>query len=65
MAKIKNTRFETLQYTCEAPNQWTFLDAVSTKETNSGLPVPVGAKYTSEIELLSDAQRFAEERGYN
>lgn len=56
-AKIKNTRFTQLAYTCEAPKQWSIID----KETSAA----IGSKYTSEIELLADIERFANERGYN
>lgn len=62
-SKLHNTRFSSLQYTCEAPNQWTIVDAESTKEF--GYTVPIGPKYASKDELLADLDRFATERGYN
>lgn len=55
MSSLK-TRFPGLSYKKEAPGQWTFID-----DSTSGA---VGPKYPTQIEILSDAQRFAEERGY-
>lgn len=62
-SKLHNTRFSSLQYTCEAPKQWTIVDADSSKEF--GFPVPIGSKYASKDELLADLGRFATERGYS
>jgi hypothetical protein len=61
--RLYNTRFASLQYTCEAPSQWTIVDAESTKD--NGFTVPIGPKYASKDELLADLERFATERGYN
>ena len=55
MSNLK-TRFPGLSYKKEAPGQWTFID----DSTNGA----VGPKYPTQIEILADAQRFAEERGY-
>lgn len=61
MNKIKNTRYQSLGYICEATKQWSFIDKEST--TQLGHPVPIGPKYASKDELLADIERFATERG--
>lgn len=54
---MKATRFSMLGYKYEAHKQWSFYDLT----TNAS----IGPKYTSEIELLADTNRFAVERGYS
>jgi len=54
---MKSTRFDMLGYKREANKQWSFYDLA----TNAS----IGPKYTSELELLADLNRFATERGYN
>lgn len=56
---IKTTRFHNLGYAKEAPKTWSFY------HVEGDYIASIGAKYTSQIELLADAQRFAEERGYD
>lgn len=53
---MKATRFSMLGYKKEAPGQWSFYDLA----TNAS----IGTKYTTQLELLADINRFAEERGY-
>jgi len=58
--KYKKTRYENLFYRCEAPGMWAFYDYEKFYDHYAW----VGQKYKTELELLADMQRFAEERGY-
>jgi hypothetical protein len=54
---MKKTRFANLGYKREAPGQWSFYDI-----TTGG---SIGSKYSTQIELLADVERFANIRGYD
>jgi len=52
------SRFPHLWYGCIAPTTWVIFD------NQHGQMAQVGQLYVSKIELLSDLQRFATERGF-
>jgi hypothetical protein len=60
--RVQFTKLATLGYRQEAPNQWRFVDLVSTEDLGS--PVAVGDIYKTKKELLADLDNFAEIRGY-
>jgi hypothetical protein len=56
MLQIIKTRFPNLGYALEAKSQWSFYDIENRAS--------IGCKYRTLTELLHDAFRFANERGY-
>lgn len=60
---IKLTRFARIGYLHNNSGNWQFIDIEQT--LYNGFMSRIGSVYTTEIELLSDIDRFVNERGYN